>query len=111
MQHVSNFCKLSVSGPKCPAILFKTTLTDLMVLNFKENPLAQATVPCNNLISHLCIACYFAGIDFVQSFVPQQKVIVAALAKTAFIKHPPKSLVDFICGVQKRNVFTHSICD
>ena len=82
-----------------------------MVLDLRENPLAQATVLCNDLVSHLHIACYFTGTDFAQSLVLQQEVVVAALAETVFIEHPPESLVDFICGVQKRDAFTHSICN
>ena len=70
-----------------------------MVFNPKEDPLAQATVPYNNLVSHLYIIWYFTGTDFTQSLVPQQEVVVAALAKTVFIEHPPKSLVNFICRV------------
>ena len=80
-----------------------------MVFNPKENPLAQATVPYNNLVSHLCIIYYFTRIDFTQSLIPRQEVVVAALAKTAFTKHPPKSLVDFIHRIQKRDAFTRSI--
>jgi hypothetical protein len=41
--------------------------------------------------------------------MPQQKVVIAALAKTAFKKQPPKSLVDLIHGVQERDAFIHSI--
>ena len=70
-----------------------------MVFNLRENPLTQATVPCNNLASHLRIICYFASTDFAQSFVPQQEVVVAALAETAFTEHPSKLLVDFIYKV------------
>jgi len=40
MQYVSNFYKLSAGGLKRPAILFKTTLTGLIALNPKEDPLA-----------------------------------------------------------------------
>jgi len=40
MQHISDFYKLSASGLKCPAILSKTTLTGLIALNLKEDPLA-----------------------------------------------------------------------
>ena len=56
-------------------------------------------VPYNDLVSHLCIVCYFAGTNFTQSLVPRQKVVVAALAEMAFIEYPPKLLVDFICKV------------
>ena len=55
-----------------------------MVLNPRKDPLAQATVTCNDLVSHLYIAYYLASINFVQSLVLQQEVIVAALVKTAF---------------------------
>ena len=70
-----------------------------MVFNFREDPLAQATVPYNNLASHLCIIYYFANTNFIQSLVLQQEVVITTLAKTAFIKHPPKLLVDFIYRV------------
>ena len=42
-----------------------------MVLNPKKDPLAQVTVTCNNLASHLYIIYYFAGTNFAQSLVPQ----------------------------------------
>ena len=67
-----------------------------MAFNPRENPLAQATVPRDNLVSHLRITCYFASTDFAQSLIPRQKVVVAALAEMAFTEHPPKLLVDFI---------------
>ena len=70
-----------------------------MAFNLKENPLAQAIVPYNNLASHLCIIYYFTGTNFAQSLVPRQEVVVAALAETAFTEYPPKSLVDFIYRV------------
>ena len=54
------------------------------MLDFKEDPLAQIIVPCNNLVSYLCIIYYLAGINFIQSLVLRQKVVVAALAKIAF---------------------------
>ena len=66
-------------------------------------------VPYNNLASHLYIIYYFTGTNFVQNLVPQQKAVVTALAKMAFIKHPPKSLVNFIYKIQKKNAFTHFI--
>ena len=53
-------------------------------------------VPYNNLASYLRIARYFASTDFAQSLVLRQEVVVAALAKTAFIEYPPKLLVNFI---------------
>ena len=56
-------------------------------------------VPHNNSASHLRIARYFTSTNFAQSLVPRQKVVVAALAKTAFTEHPPKSLVNFIYRV------------
>ena len=70
-----------------------------MAFNPREDPLAQAIVPCDNLASHLYIVQYFAGTDFMQSLVPRQEVVIAALAETAFMEHPPKLLVDFICRV------------
>ena len=70
-----------------------------MVLNPREDPLAQMTVLYNNPISYLCIVCYLAGTNFAQSLVLWQKVVIAALAKTAFKEQPPKSLVNLICGV------------
>ena len=66
------------------------------MFNPKEDPLTQAIVPHNNLASHLHIIQYFTSTDFAQSLVPRQEVVVAALAEMAFIKYPPKSLVDFI---------------
>ena len=99
MQHANNSCKLGTSRPKCPAILFKTTSINLIILDPKKNPLAQAMVPCNNPVSHLHIICYFAGTNFAQSLVLWQEVVVTALAETAFTEYPPKSLVDFIYGV------------
>ena len=99
MQYTSNPYKLSTGGPECPAILFKTFLISLMVFNLRENPLAQITVLYNNLVSHLRIICYFTSINFTQSLVPRQEVVVAALAKTAFTEHPPKLLVNFIYRV------------
>jgi hypothetical protein len=96
IQYTSDPCKHSTSRLKCPAILFKTSLIGLIVFNLRENPLTQITVPCNNLVSHLRIIYYFTSIDFAQSLMPQQKVIVAALAKMAFTEHPPKLLVNFI---------------
>jgi len=56
-------------------------------------------VPYNNLASYLYIICYFTSTDFMQSLVLWQEVVVATLAKTAFIEHPLKSLVNFIYGV------------
>ena len=111
MQHASDFCKLGASGLECPAIFFKTILTSLMVLNSREDSLAQAIVLCNNLASHLHIIYYFAGIDFAQNLMSWQEVIVTVLAETAFIEHLPKLLINFIYGVQKRDVFICSICD
>jgi len=96
VQYTSDPCKFGAGGLKRPAILFKTTLTNLMALNPREDPLAQATVPHNNPVSHLRIIRYFASTDFTQSLVPRQEVVVAALAKTAFTEQPPKSLVNFI---------------
>ena len=60
-------------------------------------------------MSHLRITRYFTGTDFAQSLVPQQEVVVAALAETAFTEHPPESLVDFIRRVQERDTFIYSI--
>ena len=99
MQHASDPYKHGTSGLRCPTILFKTSSIGLMVFNFRENPLAQATVPCNNLVSHLRIIYYFASTDFAQSLIPRQKVVVAALAKIAFTEHPLKLLIDFIYKV------------
>ena len=54
------------------------------MLDLREDPLAQVTVPYNDLASHLRIVHYLAGTDFAQNLMPQQEVVVAALAKTAF---------------------------
>jgi len=40
VQYVSNPYKLSAGGLERPAILFKATLTNLMALNPREDPLA-----------------------------------------------------------------------
>jgi len=71
VQHASDPCELGAGGPERPAILFKTTLTNLMALNPREDPLAQATVPRDNPASYLRIIRYFASTDFTQSLVPQ----------------------------------------
>jgi len=42
-----------------------------MALNPREDPLAQATVPYNNLVSYLRIIRYFASTNFTQSLVLQ----------------------------------------
>ena len=52
VQYISNPCKL-------------------IALNSREDPLAQATAPYNNLVSHLRIIHYFTGTDFVQSLILQ----------------------------------------
>ena len=99
MQHVSDPREYSAGGLRCPTIFFKTSLIGLMAFNPRENLLAQATVPCDNLASHLCIIYYFAGTDFAQSLIPRQEVVVAALAEMVFMEYPPESLVDFICKI------------
>jgi len=99
VQHASDPYKLGAGGLERPTILSKTTPTNLMALNPRENPLAQAMVPRNNPASYLRIIRYFTSTNFAQSLVLQQKVIVATLAKTAFTEQPPKSLVNFIYRV------------
>ena len=99
VQYTSNLYKLGAGGLERPAILSKTTLISLIALNPREDPLAQATVPHNNLASHLRIIYYFTSTDFAQSLVPQQEIVVVVLAETAFIEYPLKSLVNFIRGV------------
>ena len=99
IQYTSDPYKLGAGRLERPAILSKTTLTSLIALNPREDPLAQATVPYNNLASYLYITRYFASTDFTQSLVLQQEVVVATLAETAFTEYPPKSLVNFICRV------------
>ena len=84
VQYASDPCELGAGGLERPAILFKTTPINLIALNPREDPLAQATVPRDNLASYLRITRYFTGTDFTQSLVPRQEVVVAALAKTAF---------------------------
>ena len=83
LQYISNPYKPGTSRPEYPAI-FNKTLTNLIVLNPKKNPLAQATVPYNNPASHLHITYYLTSIDFAQSLMPRQKVVIATLAETAF---------------------------
>ena len=96
---MSNPRKHSTSGLKYLTILFKPFLISLMVFNLKKNPLAQALVPYNDLVSHLYIIYYFTSTNFTQSLIPQQEVVVTALAEMAFMEHPLKSLVDFIYRV------------
>ena len=55
VQHISDFCEYSTSRLRCPAILSKTFLIGLIAFNPREDPLAQATVPCDDLVSHLHI--------------------------------------------------------
>jgi hypothetical protein len=43
--------------------------------------------------------------------MPQQEVVIAALAEMAFKKQPPKSLIDFIYKIQKKDAFIYSIYD
>ena len=74
-------------------------MTNLIALNSKEDPLAQITVPWNNLASHLRIICYFTGINFAQNLMLQQEVVVAALAKIAFKEQAFKLLINLICKV------------
>ena len=83
LQYISNPYKPSTSRLKCPTI-FNNTLTNLIVLDLREDPLAQAIVTYNNLVSHLHITYYLTSTDFAQSLMPQQEVVVAALAETAF---------------------------
>ena len=109
MQHASDPREHGAGGLGCPAILSKTSLTGLMAFNPKEDPLAQAMVPYNNLASYLRIARYFTSTNFTQSLMLRQEVVVATLAKTAFIEYPPKSLVNFIYRVQERDAFIRSI--
>ena len=109
VQHISDPRELGAGRLERPAILSKTTLTGLIALNPRKDPLAQATVPYNNPASYLRIIRYFTSTDFAQSLVPQQEVVVATLAETAFTEYPPKLLVNFIYRVQKRDAFTRSI--
>ena len=67
-----------------------------MALDLREDPLAQATVPHDNLASHLYITCYLTSTNFAQSLMPQQEVVITALAKTAFKEQTPKLLVNLI---------------
>ena len=71
IQYTSDPYKLGASGLERPTILSKTTLASLIALNPREDPLAQAIVPYNNLVSFLRIICYFASTDFIQSLVLQ----------------------------------------
>ena len=83
LQYVSNFYKPSISGLECPT-MFNNTLTNLIVLDPKEDPLIQIIVPYNNLASYLRIIYYLTSTNFMQNLIPQQEVIVATLAETAF---------------------------
>ena len=64
MQYASDLCELGAGGLERPAILSETILTNLMALDPREDPLAQATVPRDDLASYLRIVRYFAGTDF-----------------------------------------------
>jgi len=99
VQYASDPREHGAGGLGCPTILSKTSLTGLMAFNPREDPLAQATVPRDNLTSHLHITHYFASTDFAQSLVLRQEVVVATLAEMAFMEYPPKLLVNFIYGV------------
>ena len=68
LQYINDFYKLGASGLEYFTILNKT-LTNLTALDPREDPLAQAMVPCNNLASHLYIIYYLAGTNFAQSLV------------------------------------------
>ena len=109
MQNTNDPHKYSASGLRYSAILSKTSLIGLIAFDFKENPLAQTTVPCDNLASHLCIIYYFTNTNFIQSLILQQEVVVTALVKIVFIKHPLKLLVDFIYKVQEMDTFIYFI--
>ena len=63
LQYISDPHKPDISGPEYPAILNKT-LTNLITLNPKKDPSAQAIVPYNNLVSHLHIVYYLTSTDF-----------------------------------------------
>ena len=85
MQYVSDPYKPSTSGLEYPIIL-NNTLTNLIVLDFKKDPLAYVIVSYNNLASHLYIIYYLTSTNFIQSLILRQEVIVATLAETAFKK-------------------------
>ena len=70
LQYISNPCELSISGLECFAIL-NNTLIDLIVLDPKKDPLAQAMVPYDNLVSYLYIIYYLTSTDFAQNLVLQ----------------------------------------
>jgi len=71
VQYVSDPCELGAGGLERPTIFSKTTPTDLMALNPREDPLAQATVPYNDPASYLYITRYFTSTDFAQSLMPR----------------------------------------
>ena len=68
LQYISDFYKPSTSRLKCP-IIFNNTLINLIVLNPKEDPLAQIIVTYNNLASHLHIIYYLTSTNFTQSLM------------------------------------------
>ena len=70
-----------------------------MAFNPRKDPLAQVTVPYNNLVSYLRVIYYFTSTSFTQSLALRQEVVVAILAKSAFIEHSLKLLVNFIYRV------------
>ena len=65
MQYTSDPRELGADGLERPTILSKTTLTSLTALDPREDPLAQAIVPYNNLASYLYIICYFTSTNFI----------------------------------------------
>ena len=71
VQYASDPRKPGAGGLERPTILSKTTSTSLIALNPREDPLAQATVPYNNLASYLRITRYFTSTDFIQSLILQ----------------------------------------
>ena len=68
MQYTSDLYKPGAGRLGCPTILTKTS-TNLIVLNPKEDPLAQAVITHNNLASHLYIISYLISTDFPQSLI------------------------------------------
>ena len=64
VQYISDPRGPGASGLGCLAILIET-LTDLIALDPKEDPSAQAVVPCDDLASYLYIISYLASTDFM----------------------------------------------
>ena len=55
-----------------------------MALDFREDPLAQATVPCDNPVRYLRITCSLLVLTLRRTPLLWQEVVVTALTETAY---------------------------